>query len=359
MGESLSEKIQRLEKLTPKEKEALDALMAYPNEKEVSIAGKAGMGESTWRNFMTDVYEKLGIPRNEKGKSGIVVREYSEAYRERYLKVGEIPQRPPKPPDSEPTPSQPINKPRTEQPRINLAPLGRRVNRNVVIGGMLGGFCLISVCAIGFLVMLLVILNLPSLGASPYVPPVAFSATDTAAPLIQSTYIPTQVISTSVPIVEPTIGTTTVATPIPTTPANLTSPTPKAFYNQGESVTIRDGVSVFLNPNFLTASWNGCVNNPGFVAILEFENKGSNDFLARYELYGVSAKDDTGKTYEIRGSGSGKCTSSSAVSTTISGGRVAQIVFSFYGEIPTQARYIDITVDDISGSGKIIFRKDL
>jgi hypothetical protein len=157
MADSLSDKIQRLKNLPPKEKEALDATMAYPNEKMANIAFKAGMGESTYRNIMSGIYDKL-VPPTEKDKFGYVIREYSEAYREMYLNVGKKPTNESPPPARPENVSTPPTKPR---PTINVPPRGTRVNPTMVIIGTLGGFLIISVCAIGILVFALIQMNQP------------------------------------------------------------------------------------------------------------------------------------------------------------------------------------------------------
>jgi len=335
MSEFLNDKISKLESLDEREKAILDFIMADVNVKIVDIANQIHLGESTTRNILTSIFNKLGVPDNERDKRGFVVREYSEAYRERYLKVGEIPSRPQNSPVSE--------------PRIDVSPPGRRVSQRVVVIGIIGGFALMSICSIIFLLVFLRVLNRPT-------------------PVVHASAIPQIVVEQNTP--EPVYQTATpetivvvpqpVATDIPPIPTTAPQPTQKDFYNQGEMAIIRESIYISLDPDFVTAQWVGCVYNPGFVAQFGVFNNTNTNFLMRFDRFAFSAVDDTGKTYEFKGSGMGMCENTpGTVSITVNSNDDRYFVVAFAGEIPLNARYIFITVSDISGSGKIVFRKNL
>jgi len=339
MSEFLNDKISKLESLDERELTVLNYIMANTRvhitdvTDQMSKAAGFVIGESTVRSYLTNIFKKLGVPPEEGDKRGYVVREYSEAYRERYLKVGEIPSRPQNSPVSE--------------PRIDVSPPGRRVSQRVVIIGIIGGFALISICSIIFLLVFLRVLNRPTPVVHASAMPQIVVEQNTPEPIYQ-----TATPETIVVIPQP------VATELPSIPTSL--PTPKDFYNQGEMVIIREGVYISLDPDFLTAQWVGCVYNPGFVIQFGVYNKTNNNFLMRFDRYAFSAEDDTGKTYEFKGSGMGMCENTpGTVSITVNSNDDKYFVVAFAGEIPLNARFISITISDISGSGKIVFRKDL
>lgn len=329
MSEFSTNKIAKLESLSDREKRVLDFIMSDPNIKVIDIVNSLNSTEGTIRGDMTNIFKKLGVPEGERDKRGFIIREYSGDYRERYLKV-EIPSTPKQTPKSEPV--------------INRTPQERRPNRTAITIGLLAGFLVISVCAIGILVVVLFVLNRTPTVASTPIPPVVNQVPATAVPQIEqptSVPLPTEVQATAVP------------TPMPT-------PAPKEFYSQGEGAMVREGISIALQPDFIADALYDCVNKPGFVVQFGITNRTSHDFLARYDRQTFSAVDDTGKTYQFKGSGVGRCDNTPGpVTLTVSGNYTQYFVASFYGEIPLNARYIYITINDISGSGKIVLRKDL
>jgi hypothetical protein len=341
MSEFFREKIVKLESLDEREKVILDFIMADVNVKIVDIANQIHLGESTTRNTLSGIFTKLGVPADERDKRGFVVREYSEAYRERYPKVGEIP-------------SQPQNSPVSE-PRIDVSPPSRRVSQRVVIIGIIGGFALISICSIIFLLVFLRVLNRPM--------PVVMASAMPQTVVEQNTPEPVYVYETATPetvvIIPSTATNVPTYTSVPPTPTYLPTPTRKDLYAQGEWTYLRENVFISLDQDFWTAWWASCINDPGFVVNFEVRNEGTSDFLMRFDKMSFSAVDNTGKSYQLTGSGSGQCEDFGIYSETVRDGGSRFFVIAFAGQILVDARYIDITINDISGSGKIVFRKNL
>lgn len=115
MSTTLADKIALLERLDQREKAVLDYLMEDAEVKVKRIAGEMGFSEVYIRGFLTSLYKKLGVPEGEKDKRGYVIREYSEAYANLYLKV-EIPSKPIEPP------SIPVEPPRAEPVIVSKPP---------------------------------------------------------------------------------------------------------------------------------------------------------------------------------------------------------------------------------------------
>jgi len=151
MSGTLAEKIQILQSLDERHKTVLDALMADRNFKIPELADSLGYGTSTVRNFLTDIYEVCGVPEGEEDKRGYIIREYSEAY----LKMG----LPPEPKTEIPKPSK-----LSDEPRINVAPGAPRTNRRAITVGLVIGFVVVAIVAIGILVAIISVLNYPNKG---------------------------------------------------------------------------------------------------------------------------------------------------------------------------------------------------
>ena len=343
MSEYLESKIKILETLNHKESQILDILMSGAEFKPEKYAEDNKIGESTVRGQLSSIFTKLGVPDTVDNlkKRDWVVREYSEAYRERYLKVGEIPSRPKNSPVSE--------------PRINVSPPGRRVSQRVVVIGIIGGFALISICSIIFLLVFLRVLNLPT--------PVVHASAMPQIVVEQNTPEPVYVYETATPetvvIIPPTVTNVPTYTSVPPTPTYLPTPTRKDIYTQGEWTYLRENVFISLDSDFWTAWWASCINDPGFVVNFEVRNEATSDFLMRFDRMSFSAVDNTGKVYQLTGSGVGHCEDFGILDYTIQDGSTRYFVIAFAGQIPVDARYIDITINDISGSGKLVFRKNL
>lgn len=330
MSQFYTDKISRLKSLTDWEKRVLDTLMADKGFKPKETADEWKIGESTVRKYLSNVFDKLGAPEDGTNKREWVAREYVEAYRDLYLRVGEDPQTPP-------------------EPKINVAPTNRRINQTTVIVAVLGGFLVISAIVIGGVLFTLNRINQP-------VP--AIAATNTNSPSVAvrvDTAIPQAVIPTAIPTQVPT------TTSVPPTNTPVFTPTPKAIYEQGELAYLRESVSIYLDKDFTITNSAACVpHDPGFGVKFWIENTGAESFLARFERSAFSAVDDTGKIYEIYLSGVEICheVPGNDSSSFVSGSK-QRLFLSFAGQIPLQAKYIFVTINDISGSGKIVFRKKL
>jgi DNA-binding CsgD family transcriptional regulator len=330
----------RLQSLDEREKAVLEYIIANKDVKIIDIANKLHFAESTTRNILTSIFTKLEVPERERDKRGYLVSEYAETFRGQDEKLPEV-----KPTSEIPsTPPQIPSKP-PEEPKINITPPGRRVNPTALVIGILGGFALISVCVIGVLLFIIFRLNQPLTAR------VATNTPEVVAIIPTST--PT--VPTSTPTITPT------PTPIPPTPTITLTPTPKAFYEQKEAYWLRDNVAIYLDPEFVRIGYALCMtHDPGFNVMLWIHNQGENSFNARFDRFAFSAVDDTGKTYELVESGFDACDDApGTVSEDYRSGEKLAIILAFTGQIPVEARYLYITVESISGSEKIVFRKDL
>lgn len=131
MSDLLADKVIRFDRLNERERKILDELMANPSVKIREVCDRLGEPEQTVRGALTSLYKKLDIPESERDKRGFLVREYQEAYQEKYLKVGEI------------APNHP-------EPTIHVTPSSRQANRNAIV---IGGIILMSVVVIGVLLI--------------------------------------------------------------------------------------------------------------------------------------------------------------------------------------------------------------
>jgi DNA-binding NarL/FixJ family response regulator len=52
---------ERIESLTPREREIVGAMAAHPGAKQLVVADELGMSEHTLRNHLTAIYAKLGV----------------------------------------------------------------------------------------------------------------------------------------------------------------------------------------------------------------------------------------------------------------------------------------------------------
>jgi hypothetical protein len=146
VSENLQAKIKRLESLDKRENVIIDAIMSGKKFRAIDLANTMGLPEGTFRMVQGKVFEKLGVPETETDKRGYVFREYSEAYRERYLAVGEV--------------KEAVNETVTEPPQepiINISPKSRKINWSKVI-----------IIVLGVLLVASVILNVVSFNSLSY-----------------------------------------------------------------------------------------------------------------------------------------------------------------------------------------------
>jgi len=155
---------------------------------------------------------------------------------------------------------------------------------------------------------------------------------------------------------------TFTASPLPTI---LPTTTPKQYYDQGESVVLKDGIYMSLSDEFLTEGGPCGIPKPGFGVKIVIENTIDQQYLIRFNSSDFHAVDDLGNKYKlvyIGNNGDGFCDVPIGVPSeyTMSWGYwTSYIPLSFQGQIPLQATYILITADWISGIGPIVFRKDI
>jgi hypothetical protein len=178
------------------------------------------------------------------------------------------------------------------------------------------------------------------------IPPIPATNTATNAATIPA--------SSETPLVSPTeVGVTPLAS---ATPAPLEeTPTPKPYYEAGESAILRNGVTISLDPALQEFN-GGCISpEVGFVMRLLITNRSGEPFLIRFDPQAFTATDDTGQVYELTGSGINIC---NAVGPQTYQSKTENALYMrFEGEIPLNATYIEITAE-VSGE-KFVFRKEL
>lgn len=277
MSEFLSEKIERLQRLDEREVSVLNFIMANPSVVITDVAKLLFMGESTTRNVLTSIFNKLEVPNDERDKRGFLVREYSEAYREQYLKVGEIPS----------THSVP--------PQIQVTPPKRQINRTVLIVSILGGFLLIAVVVIAILISSLNALNRPTVASAATQPVYEAPVIPTERPTdIVIIAPPTEVVILPEPTELPTstsVPPTSTPKPQPTSkPTDLPPAIPLPFVDTFDSG---------LNSNWKVLSGDWVVSN-GDLTISNKDNEWS--FIAlddpRWTDYSVKVKVNRGNYAE-------------------------------------------------------------
>ena len=89
MSDLLTAKVAKFDSLNDRERKILDELISNPSVKIREVCDRLGDPEQTVRGALTSLYKKLDIPEMERDKRGFLIREYQEAYQERYLRVGE------------------------------------------------------------------------------------------------------------------------------------------------------------------------------------------------------------------------------------------------------------------------------
>ena len=218
----LEDKKANLQSLTEREREILDYIMAEKDIKILEIANRMHLGESTTRNSLSDIFKKLGVPERESDKRGYIVREYSEAYRDLYLKIGEtqIPPEGSTPQLESPKPA-PSETPKQSDsgPKVAAVPPGRHIRPIWIIVGILGGFLCISVAVIVVLLNMIRDLNQerddPAVAAAPTQPIIQVIASSTPEPLIPTEEPTATLPPTSTNTPEPTNTPTITLTPTP------------------------------------------------------------------------------------------------------------------------------------------------
>jgi len=349
------EQIQRLKSLNESETEVLHFIFRDPKIKVRDISKDLYRGEGGIRTNLTSIFEKLRVPEGEKEKREYIVREYADAYRELFLKVGEESSQSQVPPQQQNTTSS------TEEARIDFHPPPPRVNRTTVIISVLAGFLIISICAVFILLGIIRTLNQTG-GNKPNLP--IQTATDntiseippTLSPTLENTIVfPTK---TQLPTNSPPIIPTTI-------PIALPSPTPKPYYEQGDSAILANGIYISLTPDFLLGG-STCGHSDGqFGVRFVIENTVQEQFMVRFNSGDFHAKDDLGNEYRIiaiGNDGDGFCNEPIGITldyTQSWGYWRSYIPMVFSGKIPLKAKYIYITADWISGVGPIVFRKSI
>jgi len=239
--------------------------------------------------------------------------------------------------------------------------------RGLLPGCVLGGLAAMVGVAAVFLVLSRMPQGLPFLGfgtptgpvATPTVPPPVETPSLEAAAVAEVSPTPTELPSpTATPFPTPT----STPTPAPTeTPAPTVTPTLEAtpsVYQVGEKAYLAPEVFLILTDELEDSTM---CTTPGFRLYFGVDNQSSRQFIIRFDREtGFAIQDDEGKTYEYGGASVSFYTCKSGMENVIvDAGRYKRLYVHFRGPIPASPRYLLITIDDISGQGPFVFRKDL
>jgi hypothetical protein len=209
----------------------------------------------------------------------------------------------------------------------------------------------------------------PSVSATPTNTPIPPPTTET--PDLQAT-IAAAVEVTLTALPPPTPSPTATLMPPPATlepttpPTQEPTPTPTAtreYLGEEELAEIVPGVTLWLRPSYGNPSYIGCfvASYPGsnFSLVLIVSNKSDQQFNLRFEKHGVHVIDNVGREYSVTGAGFGECPSEPGLrSRLIDPGEETDIFVSAEGSIGLDVKYLQLTVDNISGYGPFVFRKN-
>ncbi len=156
---------------------------------------------------------------------------------------------------------------------------------------------------------------------------------------------------------------TVTNTPNPTdTPTVMPSPTPtREYYLAEEIVEITPGVTMFLQEDFGSRNYVFCyAPNPGQNLIFRISNQSDKQFLLRFDASGFKVVDNLGREYPVQKSGIGGCDEKPGLkSQTVNSGDTTFIEIGFFGELDLDVVYLLITVENVSGEGPWVFRKEI
>jgi hypothetical protein len=335
MSTDLNDKISRLKKLNETESKILDTLMADPAFKVKDVYKSFLMGESTFRNLLTGIFEKLEVPDTvpHLKQRQWVYDEYSEAYRWQHVEVIETPE-PVSEPIPEPTPEPVVETPVSIIPVEVIEPEPPEPE--------------------------VIYINIPK--EEPEEKPIEEPRIFVSPPSPRR-----QSNSSAVWVI---LGIVAIAVIIfvATQTNKSSSGIPSDYYLQFQEHTIfrdKDGpFTIELSRDFFISSSSQCkleaTGKEGFTVATYLTNTRWSPITIEYDGAGFSAIDDTGKSYELWASGLNGCSPSMGKESVVFDPGISRsLLVSFWGEIPDNAKYIYITIDDILGSGKIVFRKDL
>lgn len=277
------EKIRELEKLTDRQRDIIRLILDDPKITAEQISIRLSCSINLVGLELTRIYEAL-IPEVTEGqKKGILIREYRDAFETRY-------------PNKNTTSNVSKNKP-TIEPTITPPP--RRINQSVIIVGILGGFLLISIIAIGILLSVINGLNQPL--------PVS-AATDT--PLVRSTasIVPT-IAPTSAPTLIPPTSTITSTATVTLTATPTFTPTVTRTPLPTAQILFEDKFDKELSPEWVVKSGTYSITD-GKLGVLGNEPLQISIGDQTWKNYKVSFKvfnwlcsqTDTNFSFGIRGS---------------------------------------------------------
>ena len=213
-------------------------------------------------------------------------------------------------------------------------------------------------------IAVLIIILFAAVGVGGYI----LGGGERTAPQITDSTVATQEILTLAPsatLLPASIPTETLL-PTPTftlapTFTPLPTETPKAYYSQGEAVTLKSNVVAYMDPSF-NAINDSCAHfKNDFGLRIQVVNNSTDQFLLRFNSNTFHATDDQGTEYQLVGSGMPNWVQPPGIDINfpMSSHYQKWICVLFKGQIPLKATYLLITADWISGVEHIIFRKDI
>ena len=193
---------------------------------------------------------------------------------------------------------------------------------------------------------------------------------DTSATL--PTQIPVESPQTIVtPLLSPTLSPVPTNTLIPPTPLPTNTPeptntpaptnTPKGYYEKGEVLYIKDGVSISLIEEFGYTGGPCGMQDPQMIIMFNIFNTSGSQFLLRWESLAFKAVDDLGNSYSIQGSGFSNHVSGDPIlqQGMFDNGDSDKFCVVLNGQFPINAKSVFITIENFSGFGPFIFMKGI
>lgn len=340
----------KLQSLTKRQLDILNFIVEDKDVNITDISKKLDFAESTVRNELTRIYEKLEIPGRPQEKRDNLYRDYADDYRELYLKVGETTSIP--------------------ETNIHINPPTPRPNPNRVLLIVISSFLLVSFVVIAILIGVIRALNTSRVAA--------IRETSTAITIIESTLKSnqeiigsTQTVMAYTPTLTLTPTITSTITPIPPTPTitltptitNTPEPTSIPIYTQGSGWNYKSGMSITLLPNFLNSnSVRSCSGDSTNIGLsLQINNDTQNDFRVVFDTSKITAVDDLGNTYKPVCVNIGIQRVNGLVDEvfTYLQNDNGSAIYPVFPKPDPKAKYLDIIFEEISGVKFVTFRKEL
>ncbi|MBN1536194.1 MAG: hypothetical protein JW908_05635 [Anaerolineales bacterium] len=341
-----AEKKSKIEGLTQREKEVLFYVIQNKDIKIKDLSDKIGFAESSTRNFLSEIYKKLGISGDDQVKRDILYREYASEFFTLYPSLEAIQRVPEAPPIPAPAVFYPDQT--KEEPQITRTPpVPQRRNGNGRLIAVLVSLLFISVCVIAILAGILI----------NSIRPEEITQAVTTQPLTDTTE-PVTIIETDTVTQPPTVTFTPEPTPTDYGFQPEQYPPAGSVIKVGQSFS-KNGIFVVV-PLEMVRIYEEYV---GFKIVIS--NKRPTQYILRYQYQSFHVFDDLGN--EIKPHvGFGDVTYEEVNQETIDPGHTGEVHFgrnitpiSFKGIINQKATKLYFVIDEIGGMEKMTWEFDL